>query len=214
MTYNTKFDSRFVHLGTIEFPEYTGVRIMMMPFRLDDIRSVPIDAYKSLVSTIMQAVDSRVGVAYLTIDEAEVKAGETHRRPGLHVDGIGPDGSAGGWGGQGGGWSSSGMYVAASILGSRGWNQTFLGWPGANGCCAHLEPQLEKATDFQANQLYYCNALTVHTSVPLTRNTKRQFIRLSMPSLAPWYHGYTENPLGVKPTGPIHPRRHQMNYRP
>lgn len=37
------------------------------------------------------------GVGYLTLDEAVVEPDTTHRRSGLHVDGIGPEG-AGGWG--------------------------------------------------------------------------------------------------------------------
>ncbi len=64
------------------------------------------------------------------------------------------------------------------------------------------------------NRVYHCGPLTVHESLPVWQTVPRQFIRISMPSDAPWYEGYTENPLGIKPTGPIHPRREkQMGYR-
>lgn len=64
-----------------------------------------------------------------------------------------------------------------------------------------------------AGVVYGCGALTVHKSIPMVKDTPRQFVRLSMPSDAPWYEGYTVNPLGVKPTGPIHDRRAFMDYR-
>jgi hypothetical protein len=82
-----------------------------------------------------------VGTAYLTIDEALIEAGKTQRRPGLHVDGIGPDGSSGGWGGGGGGWGTNGMIVAASVAGCNVYTGEFQGWPGANGDCSHLAAQ-------------------------------------------------------------------------
>ena len=54
---------------------------------------------------------------------------------------------------------------------------------------------------------YWMNATCVHESLPMRSNTRRQLLRLSLPSTAPWFEGYTESPLGVKPTGPILPRR-------
>jgi len=67
----------------------------------------------------------------------------------------------------------------------------------------------------QPNIVYWCSQMAVHEALPMTKLTKRQFCRISANSKAPWYEGYTENPLGIKPDGPIHPRRAEyMNYRP
>jgi hypothetical protein len=47
--------------------------------------------------------------------------------------------------------------------------------------------------------------------MPMKTATKRQFVRLSLPSDGPWFEGYTENPLGIKPPVEILPRREFMD---
>ncbi len=80
-------------------------------------------------------------IGYLTVDEREVRRGETHRRAGLHVDGV-YNGSAGGWGGgaPGGGWGvvGNGMLTVSSHAMCRVFNKDFVGWPGMEGECGHL----------------------------------------------------------------------------
>lgn len=204
-----QFDSRFAEVGQLEFPTFGGVRVMMMPFRLDSPReTVPIAEWADAVATLCEMASVKQGVAYLTIDEAMVRIGETHRRPGLHVDGVGPDGRAGGWGGASHA-PNYGMLVAASHVGCRAWAKTFLGKPGPNGDCSALAEQCgeNSAVILRAGTVYQCGPLTVHEAIPMQEDTHRQFVRVSMPSNAPWYEGYTENPMGVMPTGPIHPRR-------
>lgn len=291
------FQSVVDPIGNVLLPDFTGLRIMMMPFLLEDVAgSIPesMRQWKPAISRMLEKAPKSKGVAYLTIDEAMVKAGETHRRPGLHVDGIGPSPETiyGGWGGGGtpfigswggggnypppppvapkpvappkppkfvptpenpgyggwggghwkpgvGGWGSgmssqltgihgggrqskeearmTGMLVAASVYGCRGWDQEVDGFPLAEGVCEHLRPQLRDESQIRmlAGQAYFCSPLAVHESVPMVRDTKRQFVRISMPSDAPWYDGYTVNPLGVLPEGPIHPARtEQMMFRP
>lgn len=212
------FKSEVKDLGSVSLPAFTGTRVMMQPFRLDRVAwSLPnlrpwVDTICSLLSRLDELV---TGVGYLTIDEAEVAAGETHRRPGLHVDGVGPDGDVGGWGGGGGAWSSCGMIVAASHDGCQAWRQNFEGSPGRDGDCSHLASQLEDDALVRmcGGRAYWCSPLMVHASLALTQTTRRQFMRISMPSTAPWYEGYTLSPVGVMPTGPVHARRAGMSYR-
>lgn len=212
------FKSDLKHLGTVQLPIFNGTRIMMMPFLLEDVTSIPGDIaqWRSFVASITaKAGAPRVGTAYLTIDEALVLPGETQRRPGLHVDGIGPDGKEGGWGG-GGGWGTNGMIVAASVAGCNVYAGDFQGYPGPNGDCSHLKDECNDKTTvlLDANQAYWLGPMTVHEVFPMKEATKRQFVRISMPSTAPWYEGYTENPNGIKPTGPIHPARTEfMQHR-
>ncbi len=66
----------------------------------------------------------------------------------------------------------------------------------------------------QPNTLYWCSPLCVHESLMTRHPAARQFVRVSMPSDAPWHEGYTPNPLGILPTGPIHGPRKGMRYRP
>ncbi len=211
------FISTLEQLGTIVFPAYSDIRVMMMPFCIDDVcGSLPaaLRSWEPIVRAM--SIPAGIGIGYLTIDETVVRAGETHRRPGLHVDGVGPDGRAGGWGG-GGGWSKSGMTMASSHVGCRVFAQEFHGEPGPNGDCAHLadEADLRRAVTLEPGVIYLCGPLTVHEALPMAQDTVRQFCRVSFPSDAPWYEGYTKNPIGILPTGAIHERRAEyMGYRP
>jgi hypothetical protein len=212
--------SEIRRVGALRFPVFSGIRIMMMPFRIEDpIGTVPdaLEMWRPAVYELCRMSPAKRGVGYLTIDEAFVPTGRTHRRPGLHVDGIGPDGKCGGWGGGGGGWGARGMLVAASHVGCRGWSQMFHGHAGPNGDSEHLRWECDPASEIimQAGEVYWCGPTAVHESLPMKVDVRRQFVRLSMPSDAPWYDGYTRNPLGVEPTGPIHPARSEfMAYRP
>jgi hypothetical protein len=116
------FRSECAKVGELVFPEFRGVRVMMMPVRLDDADTLPIEQWRVPFRRLVEMSPVKTGTAYLTIDEALVLAGETHRRPGLHVDGIGPDGKEAGCGG-GGNYGASGMLIAASALGCVGWVQ-------------------------------------------------------------------------------------------
>ena len=106
--------------------------------------------------------------------------------------------------------------MAASHVGSYAYQQSFRGAPGPDGDCEHLRDQLIAAAlvVLQPDRLYHCEPLTVHEALPMDQITRRQFLRVSFPSTAPWYEGYTQNPKGIAPTGPIHPRRGAyMAYR-
>ncbi|MEB3330794.1 MAG: hypothetical protein VKQ33_16335, partial [Candidatus Sericytochromatia bacterium] len=189
------FKSDLKHLGTVQLPAFSGTRIMMMPFLLEDGSSIPADLFpwREFVGQLTKKAGApEQGVAYLTIDEALIQAGETQRRPGLHVDGIGPDGREGGWGG-GGGWGTNGMIVAASVACCNVFAGDFQGYPGPNGDCAHLADECDskQAVLLEANQAYWLGPMTVHEVFPMKETVKRQFVRISMPSNAPWYEGYT-----------------------
>lgn len=201
--------SEYQEIGQVTLPPFSGIRVMMMPIVLRDPSSVPdiVAPWRDLIRRLCEYGDP--GIGYLTIDEALVPAGRTHRRPGIHVDGVGPDGLPGAWGGGGGPWAANGMIVAASHVGARAWDQIVEGTPAANGDCAHLRQELfdECAQPLKANTAYWLWSDTIHEALPMPVETPRQFLRISMPSDAPWYEGYTPNPLGARPTGPIHPPR-------
>lgn len=208
-----KFQSKFKHLGSVKLPEFSGTRIMMMPVILGDINSIPnfLEAWNDALAEMFTMANCKEGIGYLTIDEKTVQPAKTHRREGKHVDGI-YQGSYGGWGG-GGGWGSvgNGMLTVASHAGCRAWAGEFLGRPGYEGECDHLADQCDDGTLFAPNEVYWLDGLCVHESVPMVKTVDRQFVRLSMPSDSPWFDGYTVNPLGVKPTGRILPRREFMD---
>lgn len=204
-----KFSSTFKPLNQVQLPQFSNTRVMMMPLIIGDLNSIPelLGHYKETLSQLFKLADPKhLGkVGYITIDEKVVPAGKTHRRSGLHVDGV-YDGKCGGWGG-GGGWGSvgNGMITVSSVAGCKAYLQEFDGELGKDGECDKISAQCDesKAVIFQPNQAYWVDGLCVHESLPQVKETERQFVRLSMPSNAPWFEGYTENPNGVKPTGPI-----------
>jgi len=111
-----KFKSDFKKVGEVNLPEFTGTRVMMMPIVIGDLNSVPEDLhhYNDFLAELFdipEANQHKGKVGYITIDEKSVEPGNSHRREGLHVDGV-FQGSCGGWGGGMGG----GMGV------SREWN--------------------------------------------------------------------------------------------
>lgn len=208
------FSSRSSLSGRVELPDFSGILVMMMPVVLGDMASVPdnVAPYRDMLSDLFDIGGHHGEIGYLTIDEREVRRGETHRRAGLHVDGV-YNGSAGGWGGgaPGGGWGSvgNGMLTVSSHAMCRVFNKDFVGWPGMEGECDHLVDQCDAEAQIilGPGEVHWLDGLCVHESMPAPETVKRQFVRLSMPSEAPWFEGYTKNALGVMPTGPILPAR-------
>lgn len=192
------FKSEVKHVGAISFPDFSGIRVMMMPFRMEDVATLPdsLAGYRETVGRMVGMARVHEGVGYLTADEAMVRAGEAHRRPGLHVDGLGV------WGGGGGSWAAKGMLLTSSVVGCRGYAQDFSGdLDSAQDNCEHLRPECLPSAEIvmQPSQVYWCGALTVHESMVMSADCRRQLVRLSMPSDAPWFEGYTVNPNGILP---------------
>lgn len=123
----------------IEFPAFSGTRIMMMPVKLGSLDGVPTH-YHSLVDALYSVTEARhLGeIDCLTIDEQELPPNETLRRRGLHVDGY-YRGRCGAWGG-GGGWGSvgNGMLTISSTAHCKAYLGVVEGTPKDEGECDHL----------------------------------------------------------------------------
>lgn len=208
-----QFSSTCQHIGGVSLPQFQGHHIMMLPVILGDCGTVAhLGVYWQRTFKQLCALwPKHTGqVGYLTLDEKLVKAAATHRRRGLHVDGV-FRGAAGSWGGGSWGGIGNGMVTVSNVPGCRAFPQDFVGCPGPEGECDHLADQTKNPVTFGAGQVYWVDGLCVHESLPQAADVKRQFVRLSMPSHGPWFEGYTESPIGIKPTGPILPRREFMN---
>lgn len=209
-------------------PRFAGTRVLLMPIIHGDRTSLPdeLAAYGPLVEDFAKAAPAYHGqVVYLTIDEKFVRAGQTHRRRGLHVDGfyLTEEGGrrSGTWGGGGGAWGGAsvlgdggtGLLTVSDVAGCRAWGQEFAGVPAPEGDCEHFRPQcrLDRQETLAPGGIYWLGPLCVHESLPMEKDTRRTFVRLSLPSKAEWYEGCTPNPRGVLPTGPVAPRRRFMS---
>lgn len=203
--------SQIRDLGPVALPAYTGLRVMMMPFLIEDMQSIPFVRYREPVRLLLEQNPDHLpeGTAYLTIDEAEVSAGETHRRPGLHVDGLGS------WGGPAP-YACGGMILLSSRLGCVAYDQPLPGMPDAEGDCEKFRSLLDVArrVEMMPGRAYWCAPFLMHESIPMPEQTRRQVVRISMPNGLPWHECYTPNPYGIKPSGPIvKGRENFMAYR-
>src|SRR4051812_42281704 len=115
--------SQFRRLAETVMPEFTGLRVLHMPILHGYPDSWPkvIYPYRHMLRQFANLRHNYVGqVVYLTVDERVVRAGETHRRPGLHVDGWhvteGREASGGTWGGSGGGWGGGDETGGTGLL--------------------------------------------------------------------------------------------------
>ena len=198
------------------FPAFTGTRIMMMPFHAHDVEgSLPetLAAYKPMIQAMIDKAPAHVvfpeeATAYLTIDEMHLEPGVIQRKPSLHVDGMYKGELSGAWGGGGGGWGSVGNGMLLSSNTSdlcKMWTGAFKGLPINDGECDHLRGELadKDMYAFQAGDVIWADGLLVHESYPALHAVDRQFVRVSLPNNSPWFVGYTENPLGIKPCGEV-----------
>lgn len=82
-----------MHLSTIErrgavtFPEFTGERVYMEPIRRG-VLPAHLRRWVGTLSAMLAGMSSVPELMYLMIDQQELRAGQFHRRPGVHVDGY------------------------------------------------------------------------------------------------------------------------------
>ena len=81
-----KFLSCLSSRSPLKFPEPQDLNINMMPFRIDDVSSLPknLRCWYDIINSTLREDSGNIG--YLTIQESWVEPGHYQRRPGLHTD--------------------------------------------------------------------------------------------------------------------------------
>jgi hypothetical protein len=194
----------------VTFPEFSGIRCMMMPFIQGDPNSVP-DSYDSYRDIIASTYLNKGDIGFLTIDESPVAKGKPHRAAGakfdrpLHTEaGWRPYSGLFGWGP--GGWGMTEEVVLdpdVEILLANNLDNSCAYWnavhpntsiDGDIGDKAHMYP-LKDATLLQAGDVHRIGILTPHESLPVEGDCNRQFLRI----IGSGVHGresyFTTNPL-------------------
>ncbi len=196
--------SQILEVKQVHIPPWHGDRLYMHPIDLANPAVLPgcFHRWETLVDSMIASSPTRKGIGYLTIDEKEVVAGQTHRRGGAHTDGN----YLFGWNG-GGGWmtgtdgrylpeekhkaqycsTTGGMLIVSSHQGCRAWNGEYDGEPRQGGDCEHLRSQLDKMANFllEPFNLYWMNSTAIHESLPMIENVKRSLLRITLPADAP-----------------------------
>lgn len=185
---------------TIAFPEYSGIRCLMMPYIQGDPLSVPsmYDAYRRIIASVF----IRKGdIGYLTIDESPVTAGKPHRGQraahgrAIHTEaGKGPTGAYG-WGGPTPGWggpdSVTGRHTVTldrdvQILLANSLDETCAIWntehedTSINGDIGHVANMYpyEAGILMRVGDVHKIGILTPHESLPVRVSGNRQFLRI------------------------------------
>jgi len=200
-------------MNPIEFPQYAGVRCLMMPYVQGEPDSVPdaYAAYRDIVSTVFL---QRGAIGFLTIDESLAIAGTPHRgaraRHGraLHTE-AGILRGVYGWGGGPPSWGGRHAVTLdrdVRILIASNVDATCAVWDaehedtsddGDLGHVADAYPYSD-ARVLKAGEVREIGILTPHESLPVKRTVHRQFLRI----VGAGVHGredyFTKNPrMGV-----------------
>lgn len=193
----------------IEFPKFSGLRCLMMPYIQGEVLSVP-EKYRVYAGIIESVFIKRGDIGYLTIDESVALAGKPHRgvrsktARALHTEaGRHPD-MVYVWGG--GGWGSKHRVTLdgdVQVLLANNLDDSCAVWDSM-----HQDTSLDGDIGFAANQYPYKDAvmmragevhrigiLTPHESLPVKETVRRQFLRI----ISSGVHGresyFTINPL-------------------
>lgn len=196
----------------VQFPPFTGIRCLMMPYIQGRPETVP-EQFRKGYEEIIENITLEAGeIGFLTIDESIAKMGKPHRgnrsktSRAIHTEaGRHPDGVYA-WGG--GGWGSSHrvtldgrteVLIANSLKDSCAlWDVTHKE-TSIDGDLGHVSDQYPYATAtmMKAGEVHRIGILTPHESMPVQNDTPRKFLRI----VGRGVHGrephFTENPLLV-----------------
>lgn len=193
----------------ISFPEFSGIRCLMMPYIQGEPASVP--AALAPYADIIESVCVKRGdVGFLTIDESVALAGKPHRgararfeRP-LHTE-AGWRSPGFRWGGSGG-WGSSPKVTLSRdvrILLANSLDETCAVWDAEHedtsfdGDIGHFagDYPYSAATLMKAGEVHNIGILTPHESLPVRADVRRQFLRIVSAGVFGREEYFTPNPL-------------------
>lgn len=179
--------SRYVR--DIDFPKFKG-RQKYMATTTGDKVYLPdhLNAYTQSVQELCDSL-SYTGRIHVTIDEKRLKAGETQRKPELHVDGrFMKDIDLGVEGWNNSGWNHTcnelpvermSVAVASSVSRCRVHNGIFEGTPSEQGDLSHIRDQVGTGLLVPANEWHLLSPDCVHESLPMDKDVERSFIRVA-----------------------------------
>jgi hypothetical protein len=192
----------------IEFPKYSGVRCLMMPYIQGESCSVP-EEFRGYAAILESLFFKRGDVGYLTIDESPAFSGKPHRgahskhERALHTEAGVRDFSAC-WGG--GGWGTSDFVRlddGVEVLLANNSNDTCAVWGATHrdtsidGDLGHIEKYYpyEKSRLMVAGDVERIGIFTPHESLPVKKTFNRQFLRIVSSGVHGRENYFTVNPL-------------------
>lgn len=189
--------SQLKEIGPVTFPEHTGEKVYMLPFKQSEGLPQRLARWQPTVDAMLAGIQTDKPI-YLMIDQGEVKAGQTHRRGGAHIDGnwIEANGKHGtrppshtkfaSW--DTGGWGTENLKPEALLLASNveaccAYVGEVAGAPNEGGDCSHLDLATAERVSLKAGRAYIGNVTMIHESLPVKTDCKRTVVRLNAPGV-------------------------------
>ncbi len=197
-------------MAKIEFPEFTGVRCLMMPYIQGEPESVP-KQYLDYSGIIENTYIKKGDLGFLTIDESPVIAGQPHRGQrakygrALHTE-AGIIRGVYGWGGGPPTWGgkrdvtlerNTRVLIASNVAKSCAiWDTEHedTSYDGDIGDQSDKYPY-ETGHLLEAGELAEIGILTPHESLPVKETCNRQFLRIVSTGVHGRAEYFTQNPL-------------------
>lgn len=196
-------------ITNIEFPKYSGIRCLMMPFIQGDPESVP-QQYRKGYEEILEKTFIEAGdIGFLTIDESPAIAGKPHRGNrakfgrALHTEAGNREGLYC-WGSPGWGRSYNvtldrdvKVLLANSIDNTCAlWNAEHenTSFDGDIGDFSDDYPYSD-AVIMKKGEVHQIGILTPHESLPVISDSDRQFLRIISSGVYGREPYFTANPL-------------------
>lgn len=167
----------------VTFPTSTdAVRLYMRPF-IKDVQTGEVLLPSDCVDFLTTVEQMLAGIVtketmFLMVDRAYVKAGQTHRRPGAHVDGnwIAADDDK----------EFREMYpetiiLASDVAGCVGHRGKYADRIGKGGQCDSVNFDKLERVIMKPNRAYLGNVYMIHESIPVTKTCVRTLIRINVP---------------------------------
>ena len=184
-------------IAPVQFPTPSGIDINMMPIVLGDTATwtSAAFAYEAILAMCDFPQDE---VCYLSIHEAQLRVGESLRRPGVQTEAT-PFGAWGGgsprqgrepWDGK------TGIYQASTDGRCRVWDEMT---DAVSLSGALVRPPEGAGTLMEPGVLFWMTDRTPHESLPVQVAGWRQWFRLVSPNIAIWWAQHsTPNPTGLQ----------------
>ena len=179
--------------GNVSFPEFTNERAYMIPFKKGELLPKQLSRWQDSVNAMLESIETD-GIIYMTIDQGEVKAGNSQRRGGAHIDGnynkingySAWSSEVMAWDTGGGRWNTrnltkGGIILASDSVGCKAYEGNFKGVNSIGGDCSHLDLSSAKITVLKPNKIYIGNVTMIHETIAAVKTHNRSFIRLTLP---------------------------------
>jgi len=194
----------------IKFPEFTGIRCLMMPFIQGDPSSVPEEFRKGYEKILADTFINKGEIGFLTIDESPATKGKPHRGDraqfgrALHTEVGRLPNKIYCWGGGGwGGIHNVELEADVKILLANNVSDSCATWNATHENTSRdgdignfsADYPMSDATFMKAGQVHEIGILTPHESLPVETNVNRQFLRIMSSGVHGREPHFTENPL-------------------